>query len=148
MRATATELMAIPAIAPPLRLLEPVDLDATGGAEEDCAGEEVLDDEDVVVEEEEEGAEEDEGGADVDEADEDPLPDGPPGPKFTYAAQSGLGAASGQLGSWHRESNCGAPPVVDSMGGEHRTLYMLFRSVVMVSVSCSENPKCCVDCPI
>jgi len=96
MSATATEEMAIPAMAPPLRPLEPLDFEETGGAEEDCAGEEVLDDEVVGVEEDADG---DADGAGVEEADEDPLLLGPPGPKLTYAAQSGLGAASGQLGS-------------------------------------------------
>jgi hypothetical protein len=33
-----------------------------------------------------------------------PIPDGP---RFSYAAQSALGSAGGQLLAWHKDSSCG-----------------------------------------
>jgi len=42
--------------------------------------------------------------------------------RFTYAAQSGLGSAKGQLLAWHRESSSGPWAGFKVMGGAHRTL--------------------------
>ena len=46
------------------------------------------------------------------------------GARLTYAEQLGLGAAKGQVGSWHKESSCGpwdGSPLL--VGGAHRKLY-------------------------
>lgn len=62
-----------------------------------------------------------------------------PGPIFTYASQSGLGAASGHSVAWQREYSC------PSMGGAQRTLYRAFRNVLKVLASSSEKPAYLLD---
>jgi len=84
--------IAEPAMPPELR---PADLVA-GTAEEDWGG--VV----VVAAAEEEVAEVGVGVA-VDATDPELVAGIPLGPRFEYAAQSGLGKARGQLSSWHRE---------------------------------------------
>lgn len=63
-----------------------------------------------------------------------PLPVLFPGPRFTYASQSGLGAASGHSGAWQMEYNC---PLI---AGAQRTLYRELKNVLRVLASSLENP--------
>ena len=57
------------------------------------------------------------------------------GVKLAYAAQSGLGSASGQ--SWARQREYSWP----STCGAHRLLYLAFMKVSMVWASSSEKPN-------
>ena len=57
------------------------------------------------------------------------------GVRFAYAAQSGLGSASGQ--SWARQREHSWP----SICGPHRLLYLAFMKVSMAWASSSEKPN-------
>jgi len=114
---TAAPPIEAPAIPPGLRAAE--EGDEVGDEEEVCA----FPVEVVQVEVDDEVDEDDweevvdvEDGAEV----EDCVGTGPVliplGPRSEYTAQSGLGSARGQLGSWHREYR------FVPTGGEQRTL--------------------------
>ena len=68
------------------------------------------------------------------------LPVPPSAVKFTYAAQSGLGSARGQDGSWQREKSCGPIAGLRVTGGAQRTLYRALRLELKVSASWFEKP--------
>jgi hypothetical protein len=68
----------------------------------------------------------------------EPLLITPLGPKFTYAAQSGV-PESGQVSSWHKLYSC-VPTA-----GEQRTLYFALSCILTWLASDSENPQCSAD---